>query len=71
MIDKLKKAMYTLRDTEKYLAGIISYEWMQYHPHFHGNNKEAMKDIIDNLARTNSELKVIIDNLNHDIVKDK
>jgi hypothetical protein len=76
MIDKLKKARYTLRDTEKYLSGILAYEWMQYHPHFHGNNphfhgnnKQAMQDIRDNLIKTSEELKVIIDSINIDINK--
>lgn len=71
MIDKLKKARYTLRDTEKYLSGILAYEWMQYHPHFHGNNKQAMQDIRDNLIKTNEELKVIIDSINIEMVKEK
>lgn len=69
IIDKLKKARYTLRDAEKYLGSILAYEWMQYHPHFHGNNKQAMLDIRDNLITTNEELKIIIDSLNHDINK--
>lgn len=69
IIDKLKKARYTLRDAEKYLSSILAYEWMQYHPHFHGNNKQAMLDIRDSLINTNEELKVIIDSLNHDINK--
>jgi len=67
MIDKLKKVRYTLRDTEKYLSGILSYEWMHNHPHFHGNNKYAMLEIRDNLIKTSEELKVIIDKLNLDI----
>ena len=29
MIDKLKVIQYTLRDTEKYLFGIIKNEWMK------------------------------------------
>ena len=67
MIDKLKKVRYILRDTEKYLSGILAYEWMQYHPHFHGNNKQAMLEIRDNLIKTSEELRVIIDRLNIDI----
>ena len=70
MIDKLKKARYTLRDTEKYLSGILAYEWMHHHPHFHGNNKQAMLEIRDNLIKTSEELKVIIDYLNIDINKE-
>lgn len=70
MIDKLKKARYTLRDTEKYLSGILAYEWMQHHPHFHGNTKQAMKEIRDNLIKTSEELKVIIDSINIDINKE-
>ena len=70
IIDKLKKARYTLRDTEKYLSGILAYEWMHHHPHFHGNTKQAMLEIRDNLIKTSEELKVIIDSLNIDINKD-
>jgi len=70
MIDKLKKVRYTLRDTEKYLSGILAYEWMQYHPHFHGNNKHAMQEIRDNLIKTSEELKIIIDSINIDINKE-
>jgi len=70
MIDKLKKARYTLRDTEKYLSGILAYEWMQYNPHFHGNNKKAMQEIRDNLIKTSEELKGIIDSINIDINKE-
>ena len=69
IIDKLKKARYTLRDTEKYLSGILAYEWMQHHPHFHGNTKQVMQQIRDNLIKTNEELKVIIDSINIDINK--
>jgi len=69
MIDKLKKARYTLRDTEKYLSGILAYEWMHHHPHFHGNTKQVMQQIRDNLIKTNEELKVIIDSINIDINK--
>ena len=69
MIDKLKKARYTLRDTEKYLSGIVAYEWMQQHPHFHGNTKQVRQGIRDKLIKTNEELKVIIDSINIDINK--
>ncbi len=69
MIDKLQTIRYTLRDTEKYLSGILAYEWMQYHPHFHGNNKQAMLEIRNNLIKTSEELKVIIDSINIDINK--
>tara|TARA_R100001510_G_scaffold33130_1_gene29641 strand:- start:211 stop:423 length:213 start_codon:yes stop_codon:yes gene_type:complete len=64
MIDKLKKARYTLRDTEKYISGIVAYEWMQNHPHFHGNDKKAMLEIRDNLIKTSEELRVIINSIN-------
>jgi hypothetical protein len=69
MIDKLKKARYTLRDTEKYLSGILAYEWMHHHPHFHGNTKQVMQDIRDNLIKTSEELRGIIDSINLDIDK--
>ena len=64
MIDKLKKARYTLRVSEKYINGILSYEWMQHHPHFHGNDKKAMLEIRDNLIKTSEELRVIINSIN-------
>jgi len=69
MIDKLKKARYTLRDTEKYLSCILAYECMQHHPHFHGNTKQVMQEIRDNLIKTSEELKIIIDSINIDINK--
>jgi hypothetical protein len=69
MIDKLKKARYALRDTEKYLSGILAYEWMHHHPHFHGNTKQVMQDIRDNLIKTSEELRGIIDSINLDIDK--
>jgi|TARA_A100001515_G_scaffold94893_1_gene75995 hypothetical protein len=67
MIDKLKKVLYTLRVSEKYISGILAYEWMQHHPHFHGNDKKAMLEIRDNLIKTSEELKVIIDSMNIEI----
>mgnify|MGYP003124918369 CR=1 FL=1 len=67
MIDKLKKVLYTLRVSEKYISGILAYEWMYHHPHFHGNTKQAMEEIRDNLIKTSEELKVIIDSINIDI----
>jgi len=42
---------------------------MQHHPHFHGNTKQVMQEIRDNLIKTNEELKVIIDSINIDINK--
>ena len=47
MIDKLKVIQYTLRDTEKYLFGIIKNEWMKDHPHFAYIQKQVLQDIID------------------------
>ena len=44
MIDKLKVIQYTLRDTEKYLFGIIKNEWMKDHPHFAYNQKQVLQD---------------------------
>ena len=70
MIDKLKKARYTLRVSEKYINGILAYEWMHHHPHFHANDKKAMLEIRDNLIKTSEELKGIIDSINIDINKD-
>ena len=49
MIDKLKTIQYTLRDTEKYLVGIIKYDWMKTHPHFEYNQKQVLADIIKTL----------------------
>ena len=70
MIDKLKKVLYTLRVSEKYISGILAYEWMQHHPHFHGNDKKAMLEIRDNVIKTSEELKVIIDSINIELNKE-
>ena len=63
MIDKLKLIQYTLRDTEKYLFGIIKNEWMKDHPHFAYNQKQVLQDIIINLVNKQNELSKLIDEL--------
>ena len=63
MIDKLKVIQYTLRDTEKYLFGIIKNEWMKAHPHFAYNQKQVLQDIIINLVNKQNELSKLIDEL--------
>ena len=63
MIDKLKIIQYTLRDTEKYLFGIIQNEWMKAHPHFMYNDKQAIKDIIKNLRKRQRVLSTQIKGL--------
>lgn len=63
MIDSLKEARNVMKDTEKYLSGIISYEWMQHHPHFHRNEKEHISSVVTNLISTYNSLSRIIDNL--------
>tara|TARA_Y100000401_G_scaffold65103_1_gene51876 strand:- start:1228 stop:1446 length:219 start_codon:yes stop_codon:yes gene_type:complete len=71
MIDKLKTIRYTLRDTEKYLFGIIKNEWMKDHPHIMYNDKQILSDIIANLIKTSEELKVIIDSINIELNKEE
>ena len=63
MIDSLKEARNVMKDTEKYLSGIIAYEWMQHHPHFHRNEKEHMNNVVNNLIGTNNELAKLINEL--------
>ena len=63
MIDKLKVIQYTLRDTEKYLFGIIKNEWMKDHPHFAYNQKQVLAEIIVNLMKKQDELGKLIDEL--------
>ena len=63
MIAKLKVIQYTLRDTEKYLFGIIKNEWMKDHPHFAYNQKQVLQDIIINLVNKQNELSKLIDEL--------
>ena len=63
MIDKLKVIQYTLRDTEKYLFGIIKNEWMKDHPHFAYNQKQVLQGIIINLVNKQNELSKLIDEL--------
>ena len=70
MIDKLQTIRYTLRDTEKYLFGIIKNKWMKDHPHFIYNDKQILSDIIVNLIKTSEELKVIIDSINIELNKE-
>ena len=70
MIDKLESIRYTLRDTEKYLFGIIKNKWMKDHPHFIYNDKQILSDIIVNLIKTSEELKVIIDSINIELNKE-
>ena len=66
MIDKLQTIRYTLRDTEKYLYGIIKNKWMRDNPHFMYNQKEVLSDIIINLAEKQEELSQLIDDLKRD-----
>ena len=66
MIDKLKTIRYTLRDTEKYLMGIIKYDWMKTHPRFEYNQKQVLSDIIVNLMKKQDELGKLIDELKED-----
>ena len=66
MIEKLKLIQYNLRDTEKYLYGIIKNKWMRDHPHFMYNQKEVLSDIIINLAEKQEELSELIDDLKGD-----
>jgi hypothetical protein len=63
MIDKLKLIQYNLRDTEKYLYGIIKNKWMKDHPHFMYNQKEVLSDIICNLVEKQEEISELIDQL--------
>ena len=63
MIDKLKVIQYTLRDTEKYLFGIIKNEWMKDHPHFAYNQKQVLADIIKVLVDKQNELGKLINDL--------
>jgi len=63
MIDKLKLIQYNLRDTEKYLYGIIKNKWMKDHPHFMYNDKQVLKDIINIIMKKQDELSKIIDEL--------
>ena len=56
MIDKLQTIRYTLRDTEKYLVGVIKYDWMKTHPHFEYNQKQVLADIIKVLVDKQKEL---------------
>ena len=63
MIDKLKTILYILRETEKYLSGIVKYEWMKDHPHFEYNEKQVINDMINTLTQKQKELSKIIDEL--------
>jgi len=63
MIDKLKTIQYTLRDTEKYLVGVIKYDWMKSHPHFEYNQKQVLSDIIKVLVNKQNELTKLIEEL--------
>ncbi len=63
MIDKLKIILYILRETEKYLSGIVKYEWMKDHPHFEYNEKQVINDMINTLTQKQKELSKIIDEL--------
>lgn len=63
MIDSLKEARKVMKDTQDYLSSIISYEWMQHHPHFHRNEKEHISSVVTNLLSTYNDLSRIIDNL--------
>jgi hypothetical protein len=63
MIDKKQTIRYTLRDTEKYLFGIIKNKWMKDHPHFIYNDKQILSDIIVNLIKKQEELSKLIDEL--------
>ena len=63
MIDKLKTIQYILRETEKYLSGIVKYEWMKDHPHFEYNEKQVINDMINTLTQKQKELSKIIDEL--------
>ena len=66
MIDKLKTILYILRETEKYLSGIVKYEWMKDHPHFEYNEKQVINDMINTLTQKQKELSKIIDELKGD-----
>ena len=63
MIDKLKTIQYSLRDTEKYLVGVIKYDWMKSHPHFEYNQKQVLADIIKVLVNKQNELTKLIQEL--------
>ena len=63
MIYKLKTIQYTLRDTEKYLVGVIKYDWMKSHPHFEYNQKQVLADIIKVLVNKQNELTKLIQEL--------
>ena len=63
MIDKLQTIRYTLRDTEKYLFGIIKNKWMKDHPHFEYNQKQVLADIIKVLVDKQKELGKLINEL--------
>jgi|TARA_A100001201_G_scaffold105688_1_gene90443 hypothetical protein len=63
MIDKLQTIRYTLRDTEKYLVGVIKYDWMKTHPHFEYNQKQVLADIIKVLVDKQKELGKLINEL--------
>jgi|TARA_Y100000114_G_scaffold30665_1_gene26275 hypothetical protein len=67
MINMLKKARLTIRNTEKYLSSILAYEWMAYHPHFHGNDKRAIKELVNNLVATNKEIGDVVKKLKKEL----
>ena len=60
---KLKLIQYNLRDTEKYLVGVIKYDWMKSHPHFEYNQKQVLSDIIKVLVNKQNELTKLIEEL--------
>ena len=70
MINKLKKIQYSLRDVEKYLYGITSYENMQFHHDICNNKKERVQEYIDLLVDIQNELRYTIDTLWHNILKE-
>ena len=43
---------------------------MHHHPHFHGNSKETMNGIVNNLIGTNHQLNLLIGKLKKDIKND-
>tara|TARA_X000001316_G_scaffold12138_1_gene5761 strand:- start:2314 stop:2532 length:219 start_codon:yes stop_codon:yes gene_type:complete len=70
MIDTIKEARLVVKKTEKYLSDILAHEWMHHHPHFHGNSKETMNGIVNNLIGTNHQLNLLIGKLKKDIKND-
>jgi hypothetical protein len=40
---------------------------MAYHPHFHGNDKRAIKELVNNLVATNKEIGDVVKKLKKEL----